>query len=315
MTKTPIEWTRGEDGTEGKSWNPLRGCSLKSRECERCYAQGIAYRFSGPGQAFEGLINRHGKWNGVMRQAPEATLYEPLTWRKPTRVFVNSMTDLFHENAPFEWVDRIFAIMALCPRHTFIVLTKRDDLMREYVTTERGYTVRGCAWEMLGRLPKYNHGGLHERPWPLPNVILGVSVGMREFVPRIDNLRETPAAVRMVSFEPLLEDVGTVDLRGIHWSVVGGESGHGAAAMHPDWARSLRDQSVAAGAAFHFKQWGMFIPADQEESRHFCYEDERAEHVWDSNSPSGYSIRVGKKAAGRVLDGRTWDEFPQLQVR
>lgn len=314
MTTTSIEWARGADGSEGKSWNPMRGCSLASDECANCYAQSIARRFSVPGKPFEGLINRHGKWNGVMRQAPEHTLHEPLRWKKPTRVFVNSMTDLFHENAPFEWVDRIFAVMALCPRHTFIVLTKRADRMREYVTTKRRERVIGHAWEMLGHFPKYVHDGILRRSWPLPNLILGVSVGRREFLSRLDHLRETPAAVRMVSFEPLLEDLGPIDLTGIGWAVVGGESGPCSRPMHSDWARSLRDQCVAGGVPYFFKQWGQFIPADQPESRNFSYDDERCEHVWDARSPTGYSIRVGKSRAGRVLDGRTWDEFPQVRA-
>lgn len=267
---TTIEWA-------DKSWNAIRGCSLASDECANCYAQSIARRFSGPGQPFEGLINKHGKWNGAMRQAPEHTLYEPLTWRKPTRVFVNSMTDLFHENAPFEWVDRIFAIMALCPRHTFIILTKRAERMREYLSKD-GSLVRGRAWEMLGRLPKYRHEGLMTRPWPLPNVILGVSVGRREFLSRIDHLRETPAAVRMVSFEPLLEDLGELDLRGIHWAVTGSESGGGARLCSLDWVRNIRDQSVAARTAFFYKQ-----------------------HAWR-----------GQKIPTPELDGRRWIECPNV---
>jgi len=219
MSDTTIEWTRGNDGSSGKSWNPMRGCSLVSDECAGCYAQSIARRFSGPGKPFEGLINRHGKWNGVMRQAPEHTLYAPLTWREPTRVFVNSMTDLFHENAEEWWIDQIFAVMALCPQHTFIVLTKRAERMHAYCT----------ASDVENRLEPFKWGIIEERvdplnrrtddirataidEWPLSNVILGVSVGRRAFLSRIDELRETPAAVRMVSFEPLLEDFRKLSL-------------------------------------------------------------------------------------------------------
>lgn len=261
MSKTTIEWTRGSSGEPGKSWNPMRGCSLASDECQFCYAQSIARRFSGPGKPFEGLINRHGKWNGVMRQAPEHTLYEPLTWRRPTRVFVNSMTDLFHENAEEWWIDQIFAVMSLCPQHSFIILTKRAERMREYCSApdvwDRVDAMQSSIIEervdaLARRTDDLSARAMDE--WPLHNVILGVSVGRREFLARIDHLRETPAAVRMVSFEPLLEDLGTIDLRGIGWAVVGSESGRGARSCDLDWVRSLRDQSAAAGTAFFWKQ-------------------------------------------------------------
>lgn len=281
MTTTSIEWTRNPDGTEGRSWNALRGCSLASDECQNCYAQSIARRFSGPGEPFEGLINRHGKWNGVMRQAPEHTLYEPLSWKKPTRVFVNSMTDLFHENAPFEWVDQIFAVMALCPRHEFIVLTKRAERMNQYMTEDRfgrwGF-IDGCARRIYQQRTGREFTSGKALLGPLPNVVLGVSVGRREFVSRIDHLRETPAAVRMVSFEPLLEDVGEIDFTGIHWAIVGAESGRGARSCELNWVRSLRDQCVRIGTAFFYKQ--------------------HAER--------------GKKIPTPELDGKRWVEFPEV---
>jgi len=283
MTETTIEWTRGPDGEPGKSWNALRGCSLASDECQHCYAQSIARRFSGPGQPFEGLINKHGKWNGVMRQAPEHTLYQPLSWRKPTRVFVNSMTDLFHENAEEWWIDRIFAVMALCPQHTFIVLTKRADRMRQYFEGDQlEARIDCCKWGIIEeRVDPLNRRtndlrAVASDEWPLPNVILGVSVGRREFLSRIDDLRETPAALRMVSFEPLLEDLGAIDLRGIHWAVAGSESGHGARPCELDWVRAMRDQCVSARVAFFWKQ--------------------HAER--------------GKKITTPELDGKRWLEFP-----
>lgn len=285
MTTTSIEWTRNPDGTEGRSWNALRGCSLASDECENCYAQSIARRFSGPGKPFEGLINRHGKWNGVMRQAPEHTLYEPLSWKKPTRVFVNSMTDLFHENAKEDWIDQIFAVMALCPQHEFIVLTKRAERMQRYMTlwpdgAARFHHVAHHAERMRPDLPRGLSNGWRwqlQKRWPLPNVILGVSVGRREFISRIDHLRETPAARRMVSFEPLLEDVGEIDFIGIHWAIVGAESGRGARPCEIDWVRSLRDQCVRSGTAFFYKQ---------------------------------QAVR-GKKIPTPELDGKRWVEFPE----
>lgn len=313
MTTTSIEWVRGSDGIEGKSWNPMRGCSIVSRECQRCYAQSIARRFSGPGKPFAGLINRHGKWNGVMRKAPERTLYEPLSWRKPTRVFVNSMTDLFHENADDWWIDEIFAVMACCPQHTFIVLTKRAERMRSYCTSEDIEARLDClANDIIDERIDPNarrtddlRATANVGVWPLPNVILGVSCGLRESVGRIDRLRETPAAARLVSFEPLLEDVGTIDFSGIGWAIVGGESGPGAAPMHPNWARSLRDQCMASRVPFFFKQWGDWSPS----CNTGLHGNERRKQVV---LQPYVMYRLGKKAAGRMLDGREWDEFPEM---
>lgn len=308
MSETTIEWTRNADGSEGKTWNPMRGCSLASDECSHCYAQSIARRFSGPGKPFEGLINGHGKWNGVMQQAPTHTLYAPLTWRKPTRVFVNSMTDLFHENAPFEWIDRTFAVMALCPRHTFIILTKRAGRMREYLSQNIvGPRVRGVAWEMLGHLGKYRHDDVIGRPWPLPNVILGVSVGRRAFLSRIDDLRETLAVVRMVSFEPLLEDLGPVELGGIGWAVVGGESGSEARRFDVAWARDIVQQCKDTGVAAFVKQlgarptWNGCAGADE----HWPPNTERVD-----NGNGYWEIRL------RDRKGGDWEEWPaDLRVR
>lgn len=291
MGKTSIEWT---DAT----WNPVRGCAKVSPGCKHCYAETFAERWRGlPGHPYEQGFD--------LRLVPEK-LAEPLSWRTPQRVFVNSMSDLFHPDVPNEYIAACVAVMAGAKRHTFQVLTKRADRLpkwfawldkaqrgyihgrlgvcSEHLATHAGEGVSGRAWrsqilEHHGPGEPASIGDATTWPWPLPNVWLGVSVEDRKYgLPRIEHLRQTPAAVRVLSIEPLLEDLGKLDLRGIHQVIVGGESGPGARRLEPDWARSIRDQCAEAGVAFFFKQWG----------------------------------GVRKKAAGRVLDGRTWDEMPAV---
>lgn len=210
---TGIAWT---DAT----WNPIRGCTRVSEGCRHCYAETVAHRFGGPGLPYEGLTNARGQWNGTIRVVDEHLL-DPLRWQRPRKVFVNSMSDLFHENVSDETIDRVFAVMALAPRHTFQVLTKRPERMLSYLTKRidpfdygRKGAVLGRAWTLLGdasrRLTKYRHEGVMSRPWPLPNVWLGVSVEDQATADaRIPLLLQTPAAVRFISAEPLL---GSVDL-------------------------------------------------------------------------------------------------------
>lgn len=286
---TDIEWCRTEDGTKGQTWNPVRGCTKISPGCK------------------------------------------PLRRKKPTTYFVNSMSDLFHEQVPFEYIAAVFGVMAACPQHTFLVLTKRADRMRKFSCwVEHEQRHRGDfqqhAWqifeaEAVEHVPDLPALGMASS-WPLQNVWLGVSVEDRKYgLPRIDELRATPAAVRFLSVEPLLEDLGTLDLTGIDWVIVGGESGHGARPMHPDWARSIRDQCVAAGVPFLFKQWGAWVPRDHTEhppkgsnwgvlERDGNYLETAT--TWTDEPNGGVAIRlVGKDKAGRVLDGRTWDEMPR----
>jgi len=257
-----IEWT---DAT----WNPLRGCSRVSEGCRNCYAERIAARFSGPGQPYEGLAERTAKgprWTGKVALI-ESALYHPLRWRKPRRIFVNSMSDLFHQDVPDEWIDRVFAVMALAPQHTFQVLTKRPERMGAWFATGLDTREEDVATAM--RRIDINSGFFTD--WPLPNVWLGTSVEDQPTADaRIPHLLAAPAAVRFVSAEPLLGPVDlTVYMFGAHqteetdwiarrldWLIVGGESGPGARPMHPDWARSLRDQCAAASVPFFFKQWG-----------------------------------------------------------
>lgn len=292
---THIEWT---DAT----WNPITGCSVRSAGCKHCYAMKLA------GTRLRHHASRAGLtiataagpvWNGDVR-FNEAWLTEPLRWKRPRRIFVVAHGDLFHEAVPDAWIDRVFAVMALCPQHQFQVLTKRGDRMRAYFADaaaaqgRRGDAVRAIN---LGRPGGKCTPDAIMTPYPLPNVWLGVSVeDQRAAEERIRHLLATPAAKRWISAEPLL---GPVDLTriligegdndpalaastgirhirftmdalagvqsfgwpGLDWVVAGGESGDGARPMHPDWVRGLRDQCASSGVPFLMKQWGEWAPA------------------------------------------------------
>ena len=234
-----IEWTEA-------TWNPVRGCTKITAGCKNCYAETFAERFRNvPGHAYEQGFD--------LRLVPEK-LAEPLRWRRPRTIFVNSMSDLFHREVADEYIKKVCETMRQADWHTYQVLTKRADRMCTLLSSSlREYAL-------------------------LPHIWWGVTVENRkEGLPRIDHLRAAPAAVRFLSIEPLLEDLGTVDFRGISWVIVGGESGPRARPMAAEWARAMRDQCLAANVPFFFKQWG----------------------------------GVQKKRNGRQLDGRTWDEMPQ----
>jgi len=314
--QSQIEWT---DAT----WNPIRGCSRVSEGCRNCYAERVAARFSGVGKPYEGLVRRSpsgaGGWTGEVRFI-EDRLADPLHWKKPRRIFVNSMSDLFHEKVQDEWIDRIFAVMALCPQHTFQVLTKRPERMREWFdnTGRDGVAVTAKYPEFEA----FKRVSLAETMWPLPNVWLGVSVEDQTTADeRIPLLMQTPAAVRWVSYEPALGPVdfnnylppdlnAFTDWKGLDWIVAGGESGPGARPTHPDWFRSVRDQCVAAGVPFFFKQWGAWSPgwqASQIKSGSLIHTPCQ---LLDHEGCTVGAFRVGKRAAGRLLDGREWNEFP-----
>lgn len=346
---TSIEWTAWP-GYRPASWNPIKGCTNVSEGCRRCYARRMAARFSKPGQWGHGIAEMRGgdhRWTGHV-ELDEAKLLLPLRWRTPRVIFVNSTSDLFHEKLPDEAIDRVFAVMALCPQHRFIVLTKRAERMHGYHSMARAHPVGlealGLVMESVSRNPQTSVGsGLilqgdicHLKVWPLPNVVLGVSVEDRSTMHRIDDLRATSAAVRMISFEPLLEDLGEIDLTGISWCVVGGESGHGARPMHPDWARSIRDQCRDAGVPFFFKQWGEWLPwsqfgqssvADRIDATAFRTSEWDGEKWIDVGRPQWCDIadgevseehcvgKVGKHRAGRLLDGRAHDEFPEISPK
>jgi len=233
-----IEWT---DAT----WNPIRGCTKISPGCAHCYAETFAERFRGvPGHPYEQGFD--------LRLMPEK-LADPLRWRKPRMVFVNSMSDLFHENVPDAYIEEVCRVMQQARWHTFQVLTKRSERMREMLRSRLGFAA--CE----------------------PHIWFGVSVENRKHgLPRIEHLGSTPATLRMLSVEPLLEDLGALDLSGIGWVILGGESVPKARPMQADWVRSVRDQCQAAGVPFFFKQWG----------------------------------GTRKNKIGRELDGRTHDQAP-----
>ena len=237
--RTSIEWT-------DVTWNPIRGCSRVSEGCRNCYAERQAARWTGPGQPYDGLVSE-GKWTGQIRLIWSA-LDLPLRWRKPRRVFVNSMSDLFHERLPDEIIGRIFDVMAMAEHHTFQVLTKRAARMRDLL----------ARWEA--------NPGDQPRRTSFSNIWLGVSVENQATADkRIPLLLQTPAAVRWVSYEPALESVNlwsflaqgsAVELRGLDWLVVGGESGPGARPFDVAWARSTIAQGRAAGVPVFVKQLG-----------------------------------------------------------
>ncbi len=270
-SSTKIEWTEA-------TWNPVVGCTAVSEGCRNCYAATLAGTRLKHSRKYRGLTRVKGwgaVWSGTVRTFDDHTLTAPLRWKKPRMVFVPSMGDLFHEDVPVEFIDKVFAVMALCPQHTFQVLTKRPGRMAEYLNAEPWNSIVERSWETGvpsagDRLSEYILDG--DPPWPLPNVWLGTSIENQATADeRTVELVECPAAVRFVSCEPLL---GAIDLlvktdaflssnggmehpaNGIDWVIVGGETGPGARPMDPDWARSIRDQCKAAGVPFFFKKMG-----------------------------------------------------------
>lgn len=273
---TTIEWT-------DRTWNPVTGCTKVSPGCDNCYAETIAHRFAGS-KAFP---------NGFDVTQHDARIGQPLRWKKPARVFVNSMSDLFHSDVPGEFIARVFAVMALTPQHTYQVLTKRPRRLRALLSNPEFLALVDDHREQL-------QPGCGDFAWPLLNVWLGVSVENQKWADiRIPALLETPAAVRFLSCEPLLAPIDLcgpivpgrgrpkltywldgrpgwgpdqTDDRGrvfqemtvgprLDWVIVGGESGPKARAMHPEWARTIRDQCAQSGVSFFFKQWGEWGPA------------------------------------------------------
>ncbi len=269
--KTKIEWC---DAT----WNAVTGCTEVSPGCDHCYAKTFAERFRGvPGHYFE---------HGFDVQLRHEALNLPRRWREPRRIFVNSMSDLFHAKVPGGYVYHVWSVMAELRRHTFLVLTKRPERMRRFVSFE----------PMLGP--------------PLPNVWLGVSCESAEYLHRIEQLRLTPAAVRFLSCEPLLGPLPDLDLSGIDWVIAGGESGPGARPMATSWVRDLRDQCQRAGVAFFFKQRGEYGPDFGPDAPAGMMPGQRHQTYVAGESLT----RWGKRLAGRLLDGREWNEFPREAV-
>lgn len=250
MADTTIEWT---DAT----WNPVAGCAVITAGCTNCYAMRMAARLEAMGvEKYKGMTRRSGDrrvWTGRL-YLDEASLDVPSKWRKPRRIFVNSMSDLFHDDVPAEFIARVWQAMAAAPQHTYQILTKRPDRMA---------TVLGGSGFRV-----------------LPNVWLGTSVEDGRVLSRLDDLRKVPAAVRFVSFEPLIGSVADPDLRDIAWAIVGGESGPRARPMEAGWVDEIEAACRRSGAAFFFKQWG----------------------------------GVQKKKTGRTYRGREWDELPELRM-
>lgn len=314
-----IEWT---DAT----WNPVTGCTKVSPGCNNCYAERFAERWRGiPGHPFE------RGFDIVLR--PER-LQDPLRWKKPRRVFVNSMSDLFHKDVPDEFIAQVFVTMAFASRHTFQVLTKRPERMRRLVRDfadgrQLGHalslpvTIQGdriVARAELAGPPAVTHRV--SRSWPPTNVWLGTSVESADYAWRADMLRETPAAVRFLSLEPLLGHIPAGVLRDIDWVIVGGESGPHARPMHPRWVHSIRDACIAHRIPFFFKQYGEWAwrRLKGDGATHVIHQDgifadlrAQAAPAPNDQPPDAWQglARVGKTRAGRVLDGRTWDEFPE----
>lgn len=257
MAESQIEWT---DAT----WNPVAGCSLASAGCKHCYAMQMAWRLEAMGvDKYKGLTQKKGKnitWNGVVKE-DYASLEIPYGWRKPRKIFVNSMSDLFHGQVSDEFIRAVWRVMEETPHHNYQILTKRPERMEEFVKSN------------IKRV--------------LPNVWLGTTVEDAEAKTRINHLRRTPAAVRFISFEPLIAKVGKVNLRNIDWAIVGGESGSKARPIKEQWIDEIHEQCRKYDTAFFFKQWGSWGKDNQKRS---------------------------KKANGREYRGRTWDEMPSALI-
>ena len=334
-----IEWLSG-----GATWQIITGCSLASPGCIYCYAQTLAGGRLRNHESRTGLtqMTKNGPiWNGQVR-FNEKELYKPLQWRRPRKIFPVAHGDLFHENVPDEWIDKVFAVMALASHHTFIVLTKRAKRMREYMNSidnGDGTRIEGLRDALIeGMAQKIYHERTGENPdmWlavslPLKNVWLGVSCeDQRRYNEREFHLRMTPAAVRFFSFEPLLGPIKAPWLG--DWAIIGGESGAHARPMHPDWARSLMEQCEDHGVPKFFKQWGAWLPWEPaqaplwrsqngiEEDRHILFpSDFDTDKNWDDGLWAiGYGQdeshvafqRVGKKKSGNFIDGIQHLEWP-----
>ncbi len=242
--KTKIEWTEA-------TWNPSIGCTKISEGCANCYAEVMAKRLQAMG-------NKDYK-DGFSFKILPGRLNEPKKIKKPTKFFVNSMSDLFHEEISYEYLDRIFEVISSTPRHTYQILTKRENIMLDYFSKRT--------------VPK--------------NVWLGVTVENNKYKYRIDCLKQIDSTIRFVSFEPLIRPLGKLDLLGIHWCIVGGESGHKARPLKKEWVIEIFEQSKKQDVAFFFKQWG----------------------TWGADE-----IKRNKKANGRIFLGRKWDEYPEKAI-
>ena len=246
MSSSKIEWTE-------ETWNPSTGCNKVSEGCKNCYAEIMAFRLKAMGAP--------GYENGFEFSIMPERLKQPLKKKKPTKYFVNSMSDLFHEHMPDEFLDEIFKVIELTPQHIYQILTKRENRMFEYLVNKN----------------------ISQNIW------LGVTVeNQKDGLPRIDMLRSLDASIKFLSVEPLLEDLGSIDLSGIDWVIVGGESGHKARQMQQEWANNIRKQCQKQNVAFFFKQWG----------------------TWGADGE-----KRNKKMNGRTLLGKEWNEYPNYKFK
>jgi protein gp37 len=374
---TKIEWTQ-------ETINLAVGCTKCSPGCDNCYAAKLAATRLKHCSDYAGLAFAEGEpghtgyeWTEEVRLL-EHNLEKIIHMRQPRMIFLNSMGDLFHKSVPDQFLDRVFAAIALCPQHTFQMLTKRPDRMLKYSSSPIGGTTRR-DWVMVAAARMLNRSNMSGFPdWPLQNLWLGVTAENQEQADkRIPLLLQTPAAVRFVSVEPMLSSVDLTELnmlreaapllrynaltgvahfsfgdggdaefqentdgeslsRGkLDWVICGGETGQNARPMHPDWVRSLRDQCEGAGVPFYFKSWGEWVSAymdiegylqmqnedtflDHNGSNDYKFNDTKM-HIWEKGLTPlempycNASIRVGKKRAGRLLDGWTWDEYPEVR--
>ena len=279
-----IEWT-------DKTWNPVTGCDRVSPGCDHCYAETIANRFAGS-KAFP---------DGFKVTLHPDRLEDPLHWRKPARVFVNSMSDLFHPDISDGFIGSVWDIMAKCPRHTFQVLTKRPQRMAKLL---HQWDVARWLWRRDDML----WCGYGDKRGPFLNIWCGTSIENDRYVFRATHLRATPAKVRFLSLEPLLGPLPSLDLTDIDWVIVGGESGPGARPMRLPWVRDIRDRCIEANIPFFFKQWGEFVPTVRNQGCPERYRDA----AWAVGDEFWPVWRVGKKTAGRLLDGFTWSQYPEV---
>jgi protein gp37 len=379
---TTIEWTQ-RPGTKGETWNPTTGCNKVSQGCKNCYAETMHRRLTGMGvKGYEQPF--------LAGATPQPhTLHRPLKWKTPRTVFVNSMSDLFHESVPFEFINQVFAVMALCPQHTFLILTKRPERMAEYFQHSGPQRPECYAATSDGTTSKEDHfhvsflvmqeaamlgwpGGIFS--WPIPNVWLGTSVeDQRAADTRIPHLLRCQAVVRFLSCEPLLGPVDLLDIDtgitwggkketsklnafsgctssayeerpypyqkptcrfidmvgdgGINWVIAGGESGYKARPMHPDWARSLRDQCAHAQVPFFFKQWGEWAPGSHIDFKRNMVLLANGESIpyanphwrtsatkyteaeWNAHKPTAMHC-TSKSRSGNLLDGASHIAYP-----
>lgn len=265
---TKIEWVKNQDGTKGETWNPISGCSLCSPGCDHCYAKRMAQRLKG----------RYG----YPEDDPFKVTFHPdkinsNMFSPDKKVFVCSMSDIFHRDVKPEWLHDIWSVMKSHRDTTFILLTKRPEFA-----------------------PK-------DETWWFPNIWVGCSVCNQAERWKIDEVRKIPATVKFISFEPLLEDMGKIDFDGIGWTIVGGEAGPKARPMKPEWPRALRDQCVSVGVPYFFKQWGEWCwPEQMPDDTYREIDAQCGQTMGVEDKP----YRVSKKKAGRLLDGKIWDQYP-----